>query len=79
MHLGSRLSPSASVSEIRSLTNEIAQASSSGVIVRFFNSADDAKSLMKHTSKLDEIIRGATVSQLALVMTVAAAHNWRSR
>jgi hypothetical protein len=67
-----------SVSEIQSLTEDIAQASSAGAIVRFFNSADDAKSLKKHTSYLDEIIRGATVSLLAQLMTVAAAHNGQS-
>jgi len=48
--------------EIRSLTEEIAQASSPGAIVRFFNSADDVKSLKKHTSNLDEIIRGAALA-----------------
>jgi hypothetical protein len=51
------------------------QDSSPGAIVRFFNSTDDAKSLKKHMSNLDEIIRGAAVSLLAPFMTAAAAHN----
>jgi hypothetical protein len=53
---------STSFSEIQSLSEEIAQASSHGTVARFFNSAEDAKSLKKHTGNLDEIIRGAAVS-----------------
>jgi hypothetical protein len=41
--------------------------------VRFFHSAEDAKSLAKHISNLDEIIRGATVGPLAPLRTVVAA------
>jgi hypothetical protein len=76
MHLYPRtLTTSTSVSEIQSLTEEIAQASSPGAIVRFFNSTDDAKSLKEHTSTLDEIIRGAAVSLSASLIPVVATQN----
>ena len=51
-----------SVSEIKSLTTEIEQATSRGTLVRFFNSSDDASSLKSHNDNLDRIINEATVS-----------------
>jgi hypothetical protein len=53
----------------------MAQASSHEAIVRFFNSADDAKALRKYMSNLDEIIRGATVSLSAPLLTITAINN----
>ena len=53
------------VSEIKSLTTGIEQATSRGtLLVRFFNSADDASSLKSHNNNLDQLITEATVSQL---------------
>jgi hypothetical protein len=51
-----------SVSEIKSLTAEIEQATSRGTLARFFNSTDDASSLKSHNDKLDRIISKANVS-----------------
>jgi hypothetical protein len=55
-----------SISEIKSLTAELEQATSRGTIVRFFNSTDDASSLKSHNDKLDRIIGEANVSQLVI-------------
>jgi hypothetical protein len=60
-----------SVSEIKSLTFEIEQATSRGTLVRFFNSTDDASSLKSHNDNLGRIIIKATVSQLIVHCTVA--------
>ena len=50
-----------SISEIKSLTTGIEQATSCGTLGRFFNSTDDASSLKSHNDKLDRIINEATV------------------
>ena len=51
-----------SVSEIKSLTTKIEQATSRGTLVRFFNSSDDTSSLKSHYDNLDRIINETTVS-----------------
>ena len=55
-----------SISEVKSLTTGIEQATSRGTLVRFFNSTDDASSLKSHNDKLDRIINEATVSWLVI-------------
>ena len=49
-------------SEIKSLTVAIEQAASRGLLVRFFDSTDDASSLKSHNDNLDRLIAKATVS-----------------
>ena len=64
-----------SVSEIKSLTAGIEQATSRGtLLVRFFNSTDDASSLKSHNDNLDRLINEATVSQLFGQFTWATKH-----
>ena len=64
-----------SVSKIKSLTTKIEDATSRGILVRFFNSTDDASSLKSHHDKLDRIMNEATVSQLVVDCTVATDTN----
>jgi hypothetical protein len=61
-------------SEIKSLTAKMDQATSSGTLVRFFNSTDDASSLKSHNDNLDRIINEATVSRLVIDCMVPANH-----
>jgi len=63
-----------SISEIKSLTAEIEQATSRGTLVRFFNSTDDASSLKNHNNNLDRIITEANVSRVVLGYTVATSY-----
>jgi hypothetical protein len=50
------------VSELKSLSTEIKEATSRGTLVRFFNSTDDAFSLKCHNDNLGRIINEANVS-----------------
>ena len=64
-----------SISEIKSLTTGLEQATSHGtLLVRFFNSTDDASSLKNHNDNLDRLIAEAAVSQLPSHITLATKH-----
>ena len=63
-----------SASEIRSLCEEMEQATSGGTLVRFFNSTNDASLLKRHNDNLDRIINEATVSRLVVDRTAPANH-----
>ena len=64
-----------SISEIKSLTVGIEQATSRGAsLVRFFNSTDDASSLKSHNDNLDRLITEATVSQSTSQLSLYTKH-----